>query len=205
MKHSFYFILAVVAMALTACAAPRAIEVDRTESDGAQLRITSANRIFSGCELRICQYTPKGQNPVYGICLDIQDRIIRASAGDLLTIHMKDGSTIQLKNLYNAESEVHERVENEVETGMYTDYVPVYSAWHDAVVAAPITRTYQYSHPVVREDSWVRLYYIMTPEQMSRVAEGKVDHIELVTDRETIVRKAHAISRAIQNLQTLFL
>lgn len=205
MRHHIIYLLAVVAMGLASCAAPRSIEVDRTESDGARLRMTSANSIFSGCELRVCQYTPQGKNPVYGICLDIQDRIIHASAGDLLTIYMKDGNRVQLKNLYNAQSEVHEHVENELETEVYTDYVPVYSAWHDAIVAAPVTRTYQYTRPVVREDSWVRLYYMMTPDQMSQVAEGKVDHIELVTDRETIVRRAHRISRAIRNLQTLFL
>lgn len=202
MKKIFFSLLTLAL--LSSCAISREIACDTTDEHGGHLRITSANYLFSGCQLRLGEYT-LGNQKHYGLEFDIEDRIISASKGDLLTIYLEDGSKVVLKNLENAKSEVTEHVEEETETHMYTDFVPVYSHMYDAVVAVPYTGTYTTRRPVVRQDSFVKLYYVISLQDMNRIINGKVDHITLATDRDPIEANAHRMPKILKEVSTLFL
>lgn len=202
MKKISIFLLST--LLLTSCGMTRQIECDTINDEGAHVRITSANRLFYGCGVRICEYTPKGQKSVYSLELDIEDRIIHASKGDLMTITMYDGQTVKLRNLYDAQSEVTEHVENETETQMYTDYVPVYDGWYGAVYSMPVTRSYRYTRPVVRQDSFVKLHYIISENQMKTIMNGKVESITIATDREPIEKTGRDLPEILKGLMALF-
>lgn len=202
--RKFLFIL-IGSLLLTGCGMVREIECDTVNEEGAHVRITSANPLFYGCKVRVCEYTPKGKKKSqYAIELDIQDRIIKASKGDLLTIRFDDGSKVVLKNLYDAESEVTETIENETESGMYTDYVPVYDGWYDAIYSVPVTRTYHYTRPVVRQKSFVKLYYYVSEEQVQKIINSKVTDIVIATDLESIEKAGHSLPEIINGLMSLF-
>jgi len=189
---------------LTGCGMTREIECDTIDEEGAHVRITSANRLFYGCGVRVCEYTPKGEAPVYALELDIEDHVIRASKGRLLTIHLTDGKTVVLSNLYDAKSEVTESVEMQTETGLYTDFVPVYDGWYDAVYSVPVTSTYRYSRPVVKRESWIKLYYIISPEQIQQIIHSQVDYIVIATDRTPIEKSGEDLPEILQGLMPLF-
>lgn len=191
-------------MLFSSCLGPRAIECDTTDEQGAHVRLTSANRLFMGCGLRLCEYTPKGEKTYYSIELDIEDRIIRARKGALFTIYLTDGTTVVLRNLYDAKSEVTEHVETETDTEMHTDFVPVYDAWYDAVYTVPVTRTYRYSRPVVRQDSFVKLHYIISRADLDRIMAAKVDHIVVATDRQPIEKTGRDLPEILSRLFSLF-
>lgn len=203
MKKMFLALMGV--LVLTGCGMVREIECDTVNEEGAHVRITSANRLFSGCGVRICEYTPKGEKQAqYALELDIQDRVIRARKGNLLTVHLYDGSKVVLKNLYDAESEVTETVENQLESNTYTDFVPVYDGWYDAVYSVPVTRRYSYTRPVVRRESWVKLYYIITPAQMQQIIDGQVESVVVATDREPIEKTGRDLPEILRGLMALF-
>lgn len=189
---------------MTSCLGSRAIECDTTDEHGAHLRITSANRLFSGCGLRLCEYTPVGQKTYYGIELDIEDRIIRARKGDLFTIYLKDGQKIVLRNLYDVKSEVTQELETETQTEMYTDFVPVYDAWYGAVYTVPMIGTYRRPRTVVRTNSFVKLHYIISKEDLNRIATSTVDHITIATDQSPIDKDGDIMPEIISRLLPLF-
>lgn len=197
-------IMAFVAVCFTSCETYRMIECDTVDETGARVRITSADRICSGCKLRICQYTESGKQPLYGLELDVENRVIRARKGNLLTIQLADGKSVVLKNLYDTKSEQTETVENETTTNFYTSYVPVYDAWYDAVYTVPVTDTYRTSRPVVRTESLAKLYYLITPEQVNQIVQSEVTGIVIATDSEPIRQRPRGLSDSVRELFGLF-
>lgn len=189
---------------LCSCSISREIVCDNTDEHGGRFRMTSANYLFSGCHLRLCEYSHQSKVQ-YGLELDIEDRIVTASKGDLLTIYLKNGETVVLKNLEYAKSEVTEHVEEVPQTQMLTDFIPVYSRMYDAVVAVPFTRMHTSYHKEIREDSFVKLHYLISQQQINQIIQQKVSHITISTDRQPIEAKAHRMSKILKEISTLFL
>lgn len=202
MKRTILALMSIVL--LTGCGMTRQIECDTINDEGAHVRVTSANRLFYGCGVRVCEYTPQGGHAQYALELDIEDRVIRASKGDLLTIYLKDGSTVVLRNLYDAKSEVTEHIETETDTEYQTDFVPVYDGWYDAIYTVPVTRTYRRTRPVVRRDSWIKLYYEISSAQTQKITNGEVDHIVIATDRQPIEKTGRDLPEILRGLMELF-
>lgn len=202
MKKILFALLGM--LVLTACGTIREIEYDATDEDGAHVRITSANRLFYGCGLRVCEYTPKGGKTLYALELDIEDRVLRVSKGDLLTIRLANGKNVTLQNLYDAQSEVTQTIVDEAQTHLYTDMVPVYDVWYDAVYAIPVTTSYHTTRPVVRQDSFVKLYYIIHPDQLQEIISNEVKSVVIATDRETIEKDGEDLPEILQVLMNLF-
>lgn len=203
MRKSF-FLLAIVALLLPSCGAYRMIECDTVDETGARVRITSSERIFSGCNLRVCQYVTVKQDTVYGVELDIEDEVIQSRKGNLLTIQFANGRMVVLKNLYDTKSEQVQRVETETDTQFYTDYVPVYDAWLDAVYTVPVTNSYRRSRPVVRTESLAKLYYLITKEQITEICNNEVTGVVIVTDSHPIRQRVKGLSDSVRELFGLF-
>lgn len=199
MKKFSWLIAIFITMAICMPAQAQIIE-KRYENEDGTAYLTNAVSLFSGCKLRMCSYHFKDGRIAYGIGLDMTDRIDHVCKGNLLTIHFKDGSRISLSNLYDTKADVHQEHSISTQDHYHTDYIPVYDGWYDAFYAVPVETRYTTTTPVVRTTTFASLYYVVTPEQISKIAEGNVADMSIVTDSETIVKKARPLSRAVKEL-----
>lgn len=194
--------LFVVFAALMACICVSAQTIERvTDFEGGKVVMTSAERLFSGCKMRLCTYTGADKKKVYGIGLELTDRATHVSEGNVFTIHFKDGSRITLHNLWDTKAEVTQEQHVNTYHHSYTDFVPVYDAWVDAIYSVPIDRSYVEHVPVTSTSTFTTLYYIVTPAQLDKIAQGDVSKVSIVTNEETIVKKARPLSEAVASLR----
>lgn len=175
--------------------------IERTTNyKGGVVKITSAEKIFSGCQIRLCNYTDSKGGITYGLEVDLTDRTNHVCEGNNLTIHFKDGSRITVSNLWDTKAEVKHESYVQSYDHTVTDFVPVYDAWLDAVYSAPITRHYTEHVPVDNVTTFARLYYILTPAQIEKIISSKIKDVTIVTDENTIVKKARPFSEAVSEL-----
>lgn len=193
MKH---LILSLFAMTLSAAGMAQC--VDRiVPYDGGKVTITSPDKLFSGCEMRLCRWDRPQSQKVFAIQLDLTDRAEHVCQGNLLTIHFKDGTRISLTNMQDTQADITHESYIDTRQHTYTDIVPVYDGWYDAIYGVPVTGTYTENVPVSRTTSFLSLFYILSPKDIEKIAQGKVSQISLVTDQQTIIKKARPLSEAI--------
>lgn len=175
----------------------------KTELDGGILSVTSAEKLFSGCKMRLCHFVSKEDN-LYGLELDLTDRVRSVSKGNLLTITFRDESTIVLENLYDTQAEVTVERSVESRTEFGTTFVSGYDPWFGVFYSEPVRTAYTADVPVMRTSTFASLYYLITPQQIKKIINGKVSNIQIVTDSETICKKARPISDNFELLYSLF-
>ena len=203
MKPSIFMKMASLAACLIFALNASAQTVEKKiEAEEGLLKITSAEKLFSDCKIRMCSFTPneKGAKTLYGIELDLTDRVQSASKGDLLIISFEDGSTIELANLYDTQAEVSQETRMETQHNMGTAYVPAHRAWGRVIGAHPLTYTYEEDVPVTTTTTFASLYYKVTEEQIDKIIKGDIKGIKIVNNRETIEKKARPFSEAVADL-----
>ena len=168
--------------------------------NGGKLTVTSSEKLFSGCEMSLCRYVDAQNKTIYAIELDLTDRGEHACEGNLFTVHFKDGSRISMTNMFDAKAEIDHDSYISTQTHTYTDFVPVYDGWYDAIYSVPVSGTYVENMPVNRTTAYLTLFYIISKQDIQKIAKVNVSQVSIVTDGETIVKKARGISRSIAAL-----
>lgn len=199
MKKIFVIIAAMMATVLAS-----AQTIERvTDFEGGKVAMTSAEKLFSGCKMRLCTYVGADKKKIYGIALELTDRATHVSEGNVFTIHFEDGSRITLHNLWDTKAEVTQEHHVDTYRHVQTDFIPVYDAWDDAFYSVPVDRSYTEHVPVTSTKTFTALYYIVTTAQLDKIEKGDISKVSIVTDEETIVKKARPLSSAIAKLRTI--
>lgn len=198
MKKLFHLMLLLLVAVYSLPTQAQVIERKVDDEEGVAY-LTNALSLFSGCKMRMCVYHYKTGKVVYGIGLDMTDRVSQVSKGNTLTVLFKDGSTIQLENLYDTKADVHQEETYTTVEHHYTEMVPVFRSWR-GFYAVPVDESYSEVLPVTRTTTFASLYYIITPEQIDKIVNGNVKDMSIVTDDKTIVKKARPLSKAIKKL-----
>lgn len=165
----------------------------KAEFEGGQVEITSAQKLFSDCKLRMSRYEKDG-NVKYGLVLEMKDLASHVDKGSQFTITFKDGSTISLSNLRDSEA----TVKREASTKTVSDDVTVYRAWRGIGRARSVSVYHE--EPVITTTTFIRTFYIVTPEQIEKISTNKIKNVSIVTDEETIQKKASSLSKIVATL-----
>jgi len=182
------------------CGFAQTIERQQRFEDG-DLRITSAEKLFSGCKMRMCSYeSDDGKYKIYGIELDMTDRVRFVQEGDLFTIFLEGEESISLANMYETRADVTTEQHVQTHDRMHTDFVMTYDPWFDIISASPITRMTTEHVPVTTSTSYANLYYVLTSEQIERIINGKVERVTIVAANKTIEKKARKLSETMAEL-----
>lgn len=184
----------VCAMTMNAQTIERIMDIE-----GGKVWVTSQEKLFSGCQLRMGRYED-GTDVVYGLILELTDRANHVCAGNLFTIHLKDGSRITLTNLWDTKADVEHEDYVETFNRTNTNFMFLYDAWDEAIYSVPVTTSYQERVPVHKTTSRATLSYIITEKQIQKIIDSNVKQVSIVTDEGTIVKKARPLSDAVSVL-----
>lgn len=195
------FIFSVLALVCSLSMSAHTIERQGT-FDGGKITVTSQEKLFSGCQMRMCRLV-KDHKTFYELELDLTDRADHVCEGNLFNIHFSDGSVISLTNLKDTQARVVREEHMETYTHTYTHYAHYYSPWSGCFYSVPVTRCYQEHVPVCTTTTFASLYYVITPQQIDKIINGNVKAVSIVTDNNTIVKKARPLSRAVADLYSI--
>ena len=198
MKKFAFTIIALLISVVTINAAST-IDSDSDTKNG-RIVTTSGEDLFIGCRMHLSANVDKHNNPVsYNIVLDLTDRMTYANSGDCLTIHMANGNDIVLHNMFDTKADVTREEYIQTYTQPVTRYMTGFSPWC-GFYGMPVTGYYTQHVPAVRTTTFARLYYKVTPAQLSEIANNKVKGISIVTNAETLNKKARPLSSAVAEL-----